>query len=118
MKDIRSKFFLKNLKSISFNFPDPWFKKRHFKRRVIQPEFINILSNLLQKGTLIFIKTDVEDLFDYMDCTILNNFYFKTLDKKDFNYSESFNPNNFKTNREKYVIINQLDIFERIYIKT
>ena len=118
LNDVQSKFIIKNLKSISFNFPDPWFKKKHYKRRVIQPEFINILSNSLQKGTLIFIKTDVKDLFDYMDCTISSNFYFKTIDKKDFNYSESFNPNKVKTNREKYVIINQLDIFEKIYIKT
>jgi len=117
LDDFQSKFIIKNLKSLSFNFPDPWFKKRHYKRRVIQPEFINILSNSLQKGTLIFIKTDVKDLFDYMDYTILSNFYFKKIDKKDFNYSESFNPNKFKTNREKYVIVNQLDIFERIYIK-
>ena len=117
LNDAQSKFIIKNLKSISFNFPDPWFKKRHYKRRVIQPEFINILSNSLQKGTLIFIKTDVKDLFDYMDCTISSNFHFKTIDKKDFNYSESFNPNKVKTNREKYVIVNQLDIFERIYIK-
>ena len=117
LNDDQSKFIIKSLKSISFNFPDPWFKKRHYKRRVIQPEFINILSNSLQKGTLIFIKTDVKDLFDYMDYTISSNFYFKTIDKKDFNYSESFNPNKVKTNREKYVIVNQLDIFERIYIK-
>ncbi|WP_075507517.1 tRNA (guanosine(46)-N7)-methyltransferase TrmB [Prochlorococcus marinus] len=117
LNDVQSKFILKNLKSLSFNFPDPWFKKRHYKRRVIQPEFINNLSNSLQKGTLISVKTDVKDLFDYMDYTISNNFYFKKIDKKDINYSESFNPNNFQTNREKYVIINQLDIFERIYIK-
>jgi len=117
LNDVQSEFIIKNLKSISFNFPDPWFKKKHFKRRVIQPEFINILSNSLQKGTLIFIKTDVKDLFDYMDYTILSNFYFKTIDEKDFNYSESFNPNKLKTNREKYVIVNQLDIFERIYMK-
>ena len=117
LNDTQSKFIIKNLKSISFNLPDPWFKKRHHKRRVIQPEFINILSNLLQKGTLIFTKTDVKDLFDYMDCTISSNLCFKTIDKKDFNYCESFNPNKVKTNREKYVIVNQLDIFEKIYIK-
>ena len=117
LNDTQSKFIIKNLKSISFNFPDPWFKKRHYKRRIIQPEFINILSNSLQKGTLIFIKTDVKDLFDYMDYTISSNSNFKIIDKKDFNYSESFNPNKVKTNREKYVIFNQLDIFERIYIK-
>jgi len=114
LNDVNSQFIIKNIKSISFNFPDPWFKKRHHKRRVIQPEFINILSNSLQKGTLIFIKTDVKDLFDYMDCTLSSNF--KTIDKKDFNYSESFNPFKVKTNREKYVILHQLNIYEGIYM--
>ena len=115
LNDVQSQFILKNVKSISFYFPDPWFKKRHYKRRVIQPEFINILSNSLQKGSLIFIKTDVKDLFDYMDFNISNSF--KAIDMKNFNYSESFNPNKVKTSREKYVIINQLDIFEKIYVK-
>ena len=115
--DVQSKFFIEKVKSISFNFPDPWFKKRHYKRRVIQQEFIDTLSNSLQKGSLIFIKTDVKDLFDYMDCTISSNLNFKNIDKKDFNYSKSFNPNKIKTNREKLVIDNKLDIFECIYIK-
>ena len=117
MNDVQNKFIIKNLKSISLNFPDPWFKKKHYKRRVIQPDFINILSNSLQTGSLIFIKTDVKDLFDYMDCTISSNLNFKNIDKKDFNYSKSFNPNKIKTNREKLVIDNKLDIFESIYIK-
>ena len=117
LNDFNSQFIFKNVKSISFNFPDPWFKKRHYKRRVIQPEFINILSNLMQKGSFIFIKTDVKDVFEYMDYTISSNFNFKNIDKKDFNYPASFNPNKVQTNREKNVIANQLDIFERIYIK-
>ena len=117
LNDVQSEFIITNLKSISFNFPDPWFKKRHHKRRIIQPELINILSKSLQKGSLIFIKTDVKDLFNYMDNTISSNFNFKKIDEKDFNYSDSFNPNKVKTNREKYVIVNQLDIFEKIYMK-
>jgi len=117
LNNFQGKLILQNIKSISFNFPDPWFKKRHNKRRVIQPEFINILANSLQKGSIIFIKTDVKDLFDYMDCTISSNFNFKNIDKKDFDYSKSFNPNKIKTNREKLVINNKLDIFESIYIK-
>ena len=117
VSNVQFKFIIKNVKSISINFPDPWFKKRHYKRRVIQPEFINLLSNSLPKGSLIFIKTDVKDLFDYMDFTISSNFSFQKIDKKDFNFSESFNPNRFQTNREKYVIVNELDIFEMIYIK-
>ena len=117
LNDYHSRFLIKNLKSISFNFPDPWFKKRHHKRRVIQPEFINILSNLMKKGSIIYIKTDVKDLFEYMDCTISSDFNFERIEKKDFNYSESFNPKKVKTNRENCVIVNQLDIFDRIYIK-
>ena len=117
VNDFHSKFINKNLKSISFNFPDPWFKKRHHKRRVVQPELINIFSKYMQKGSLIFVKTDVKDLFDYMDFTILNNFNFKKINQNDFNYSYSFNPNKVQTNREKYVIVNGIDIFEGIYIK-
>ncbi len=78
---------------------------------------MNVLANSLQKGSLIFIKTDVKDLFDYMDSTISSNVNFKTIDKKDLNYFESFNPNELKTSRENYVMVNQLDIFEKIYLK-
>ena len=117
VNDFYSEFINKNLKSISLNFPDPWFKKRHHKRRVVQPEFINILSNSMQKGSVIFIKTDVKDLFDHMDYTILNNLSFEKTDKNDFNYPESFNPNKIQTSREKYVIDNEIDIFEGIYVK-
>jgi len=117
LNHVQSKFIIKNVKSISFNFPDPWFKKRHNKRRVIQPDLINTLSNSLQSGSLIFIKTDVKDLFNYMDYTISSNSNFKKIDKKELNYSESFNPNNLKTDREKYAIVNKLDIYENIYLR-
>ncbi len=102
--------------SISLNFPDPWFKKKHHKRRVIQPKFINYLSSSMRIGSLIFIKTDVKELFDYMENTISDCANFKKLSLRDIKVSESFNPNKIKTNREKYVILNKLNIYESIYI--
>ncbi len=117
LNSVQSKYILNNLKSISFNFPDPWFKKKHYKRRVIQSDFINTISNSIKRGAFIFIKTDVEELFKYMDFTLSSNLNLKTIDKNDFNYSKSFNPNRIKTNREKYVIKNKINIFERIYMK-
>ena len=117
LNDFHYRFILKKVKSISFNFPDPWFKKRHNKRRVVQTELINNLSKSMQKESLIFIKTDVKNLFEYMDHTISSNYSFKEIDKRDFNYSKSFNPNKVKTCREKYVLDNKLDIFEKIYMK-
>ena len=117
LDDFNNKFLIKNLKSISFNFPDPWFKKRHQKRRVVQPKFINLLSHSMQKESLIFIKTDVKELFEHMDSTILSYCNFKKIDINGFNYSESFNPNKVQTNREKYVFLNELSFFESIYEK-
>ena len=111
------KFLIDFTSSISFNFPDPWFKKKHHKRRVIQPELINCLSNSMKKGSLIFIKTDVKKLFDYMEFTILESKNFTKIAKRDFKSSKSFNPYKIQTNREKYAILNQLNIYERIYIK-
>ena len=112
-----NKSIINLITSISFNFPDPWFKKKHHKRRVIQPKLINLLSNSMKKGSLIFIKTDVRDLFDHMELTISESIKFKKIPYQDFKFYESFNPNRIQTNREKYVILNQLKIYESIYKK-
>ena len=112
-----NKSIINFITSISFNFPDPWFKKKHHKRRVIQPKLINLLSNSMKRGSLIFIKTDVRDLFDHMELTISESIKFKKIPYQDFKFYESFNPNRIQTNREKYVMLNQLKIYESIYKK-
>ena len=112
-----NKSIINFITSISFNFPDPWFKKKHHKRRVIQPKLINLLSNSMKRGSLIFIKTDVRDLFDHMELTISESIKFKKIPYQDVKFYESFNPNRIQTNREKYVILNRLKIYESIYKK-
>ena len=113
----KNKILIDSITSISFNFPDPWFKKKHHKRRVIQYEFINFLSNSMKKKSLIFIKTDVKELFEYMEQIVSESINFKKLANKDFRFNESFNPNKIQTNREKYVLLNQLKVYESIYMK-
>ena len=44
------------VKSISFNFPDPWFKKKHHKRRVLQPDLLNHITKIMTKNALLYIK--------------------------------------------------------------
>jgi len=39
-------------------FPDPWPKKRHHKRRIIQPEFVGELARVLQMGGVVRLATD------------------------------------------------------------
>lgn len=48
------------LQRVSIQFPDPWFKKRHQKRRVVQPELVAELAEYLAPGGIVFLQSDVE----------------------------------------------------------
>ena len=47
-------------------FPDPWPKKRHHKRRLIQPDFIDCVSRRLKPGGEIHLATDWQDYLEQM----------------------------------------------------
>ena len=42
-------------------FPDPWPKKRHHKRRLIQPAFVALLASRMKRGARVHACTDWED---------------------------------------------------------
>jgi tRNA (guanine-N7-)-methyltransferase len=45
---------------ISIQYPDPCFKNRHAKRRVVQPELVKVFAQYLTPGTEIFLQSDLE----------------------------------------------------------
>jgi tRNA (guanine-N7-)-methyltransferase len=47
-------------------FPDPWPKKRHHKRRLIQPEFVVLLASRLKPGGYLHLATDWEEYAQQM----------------------------------------------------
>lgn len=47
-------------------FPDPWHKKRHHKRRIIQNEFVTLLAKKLKSGGYIHLATDWENYAVWM----------------------------------------------------
>jgi tRNA (guanine-N7-)-methyltransferase len=49
------------LDGIHIFFPDPWHKKRHHKRRLIQPAFAQLLAERLRPGGYLHLATDWED---------------------------------------------------------
>ncbi len=49
-------------------FPDPWFKRRHKKRRVVDPELCAVMARQLRPGGELHVATDIWDLaLDAMD---------------------------------------------------
>lgn len=51
-----------SLACIHLQFPDPWWKRAHQKRAILQPEFTRFLLSLLRRGGTFDFRTDVEDV--------------------------------------------------------
>jgi tRNA (guanine-N7-)-methyltransferase len=47
------------LQRVTLQFPDPWFKARHHKRRVLQPPLLQALALALTPGAELFVQSDV-----------------------------------------------------------
>jgi len=60
--DVLEKCLLSNsLDTVYIFFPDPWPKKRHFKRRLIQPAFIDLIAQRLKSNAYLYLATDWEN---------------------------------------------------------
>ena len=56
-----------SLAAIHLFFPDPWPKKRHHKRRLVQPAFAALAARKLAPGGIIHAATNWPDYADWMD---------------------------------------------------
>jgi tRNA (guanine-N7-)-methyltransferase len=54
------------LSGIHIFFPDPWPKARHHKRRLVQPDFVQMLKPKLKKGGYIHCATDWKAYAEHM----------------------------------------------------
>ncbi|WP_040576891.1 tRNA (guanosine(46)-N7)-methyltransferase TrmB [Methylophaga lonarensis] len=55
-----------SLDRVQLYFPDPWHKKRHHKRRIIQPAFVSLLAKKLKPGGHLHMATDWQDYAEQM----------------------------------------------------
>lgn len=55
-----------SLDSVYVFFPDPWPKKRHHKRRLVQAEFVKLLAQRLKSGGYLYLATDCQDYAEQM----------------------------------------------------
>lgn len=61
-----------SLSGIQIFFPDPWHKKRHHKRRLIQPDLIQLVTSKLKRGGFIHCATDWKDYAEHI-LSVLND---------------------------------------------
>jgi len=63
---VRDMIAPRTLDAIHVFFPDPWPKKRHHKRRLLQPRFVALLASRLQPGGYLHCATDWQDYAEQM----------------------------------------------------
>ena len=72
-------------------FPDPWPKKKHHKRRIIQKDFLELLASKLKTGGYVYAVTDWEDYAEHMLETFQSQMRLKNR-YKDFAEPQEWRP--------------------------
>ena len=79
------------LDGVHIFFPDPWHKKRHHKRRLIQPAFVSLLCERLKPGGYIHIATDWEDYAQHILDALSNEEHLENT-AKDYAEKPAYRP--------------------------
>ncbi|MBX3265958.1 MAG: tRNA (guanosine(46)-N7)-methyltransferase TrmB [Acidobacteria bacterium] len=98
------------LEVVTIQFPDPWFKKKHAKRRMVNPEMVETVASHLRQGGRVFVQTDIEFLAEEMFE------HFRT-SGKFIEQTTAENPFPIKTEREKAVEDKQLPVYRRLFVR-
>ncbi len=95
------------LKTVSIQFPDPWFKKRHAKRRMVKDRMVETITDHLSDDGLIVFQTDI----DFLAEDVIEKFE----DTGEYSASDiDTSPFPVKTERETAVEKKSLPVFRFI----
>jgi tRNA (guanine-N7-)-methyltransferase len=98
------------LQIVTIQFPDPWYKKKHAKRRMVNEQMVETLVSHLDSGGKIFIQTDVDFLADEMFELFRQSKSLREIETEE-------NPFPVKTEREAAVEEKKLPIYRTIFEK-
>ncbi|MGD9562704.1 MAG: tRNA (guanosine(46)-N7)-methyltransferase TrmB [Pyrinomonadaceae bacterium] len=98
------------LQMVTIQFPDPWFKKKHAKRRMVNEEMVDTIASHLAPQGQVFIQTDIEFLAEEMFDLFRKDGRFTKL-------SAGANPFPVKTERENAVEEKELPVFRSCFAR-
>ncbi|MBM5791436.1 MAG: tRNA (guanosine(46)-N7)-methyltransferase TrmB, partial [Cyanobacteria bacterium M_surface_10_m1_298] len=99
---------------VSIQFPDPWFKKKHHKRRVLQPALLRAIAGALQPGKHFFIQSDVLAVIEPMVAVSEASGCFNRPEDDALPWRAG-NPLPVPTERETYVLDQGLPVYRVLY---
>ncbi|MCP4186679.1 MAG: tRNA (guanosine(46)-N7)-methyltransferase TrmB [Gammaproteobacteria bacterium] len=82
-----------SLDRILLFFPDPWHKKRHHKRRIVNQQFRDLAHGLLKPGGCVHFATDWQDYAEHMAAELLSDKRFENHgDASGFSFCPAYRP--------------------------
>jgi len=107
------------LGQVCIQFPDPHFKKRNEKRRVVNKELVSCLIRHCQSGVRVLIQSDVKEVFDDMRIKFreFGEGYFEDIVEDIEKYLEE-NPLGIMTEREISVLEQDLPVYRTLFVRT
>ncbi|MFM7674408.1 MAG: tRNA (guanosine(46)-N7)-methyltransferase TrmB [Synechococcus sp.] len=102
------------LDRVSIQFPDPWFKKKHHKRRVLQPPLLLALAGALAPGRELFLQSDVLAVIEPMVQLVEASGVFER-PAEDERPWRGENPLPVPTERERHVLSQGLPVYRVLY---
>ena len=101
---------------VSLQFPDPWFKRKHHKRRVLQPALLHALALALAPGRQLFIQSDVQELIEPMRALVEASGCFSCSGPEPRGTPWlSHNPLPLPTERERHVLAQGLPVWRQLF---
>ena len=100
--------------SVHVYFPDPWWKERHRKRRVVRAQLVAAIERVLVPGGLLHFWTDVAEYFQTGTETILSNSNLTGPLPVEVDEDDA---NNFRTHFERRMKLLQKDVFRAVFSK-
>lgn len=97
-----------SVRRVSLHFPDPWWKKRHDKRRVMGEALLAELERLMEPNGELFIQTDVEHRAEQYVAQLQGTPAFRLASKSGY---VAENPFGARSNRERRAIEDGLPIW-------
>jgi tRNA (guanine-N7-)-methyltransferase len=107
------------IKLITIQFPDPHFKTKQKKRRIVNDDLVNSITSIIDNGTHIFLQSDVLEVeIDMIETFLRNSSYYIENGYCLENLESNINPFNIKTEREIATEAKNLPIYRMLLVKS
>jgi len=104
-----------SLEAVHVYFPDPWWKARHHRRRLMNPEFVQQIERVLRVGGRLHFWTDVLDYYEMAVEALTENT--KLQGPKPVPEKPAEHDLDYRTHFERRMRKNDMDVFRSEFVK-